>query len=257
MEEEGKKISLLEDELIHYDKSDKIISSIEMRKLILDEQRPEVKIMSNMPKLDGLINGFNGGELVVISGKTKNGKTTIARTFTWHFIMQDVLSLWFSYEERPRQFLKKFGKNLPLFYMPKQMKPGVVWWIEKRIIEAKLKYDIRAVFIDHLHYIIDMAKIKNASIEIGAVVRQLKSIAIRQNIVIFLICHIAKTKKEIPTYEDARDTSFIAAECDTFLMIWRKEDNQAGLSVELSRREGTMRKRIRLELNENGFFQEL
>ena len=246
----------LENELISYQGDDKIISSIEMRKLILDEHRPEVKIMSNMPKLDGLINGFNGGELVVISGKTKNGKTTIARTFTWHFIMQDVLSLWFSYEERPRQFLKKFGNNLPLFYMPKQMKPGVVWWIEKRIIEAKLKYDIRAVFIDHLHYIIDMVKIKNASIEIGAVLRQLKSIAIRQNIVIFLICHIAKTKKEIPTHEDTRDSSFIAQECDTFLMIWRKEDNQAGLSVELSRREGTMRKRIRMELKD-GFFHEI
>ena len=246
----------LEEELLSYSGDDKIISSLEMKKLIVIEQRPEVKMMSNMPKLDRLINGFNGGELIVVSGKTKEGKTTMCKTLTWHFIMQDVLSLWLSYEETPRQFLKKFGNNLPLFYMPKQMHPGIIWWVEKRIIEAKLKYGIQAVFIDHLHYIIDMAKMKNTSIEIGAVVRQLKSIAIRQNIVIFLICHVAKTKEIIPTYEDARDTSFIAQECDTFLMIWRMEDNQAGLSVELSRREGTMRKRIRMELKD-GFFQEL
>lgn len=255
MGEIEKKEMDLEAELLKYGGEDKVISSLEMNELLRNEQRPEVKVMSNMPKLDRLINGFNGGELVVISGKTKEGKTTLAQTLTWHFIMQDVMSLWFSYELPARDFLKKFPE-LPLFYMPAQMKPGIIWWVEKRIIEAKLKFGIRVVFIDHLHYVVDMAKMKNASIEIGAVVRQLKSIAIRQNIIIFLICHTAKTKEMIPVYEDTRDSSFIAQECDTFLMIWRMEENLAGLSVELSRRVGTSRKRVRLELKD-GFFKEI
>ena len=256
MGEIGKEEIELEEKLLGYAGEDKVISSFEMRDLLKNISRPEVKVMSNMPKLDRLINGFNGGELVVISGKTKEGKTTLAQTLTWHFIMQDVMSIWFSYELAARDFLKRFSE-LPLFYMPAQMKPGIIWWVEKRIIEAKLKFDIRVAFIDHLHYVIDMAKMKNTSIEIGSVVRQLKSIAIRQNIVIFLICHTAKTREIIPVYEDARDSSFIAQECDTFLMIWRgDEENTAGLSVELSRRVGTNRKRIKLLL-ENGFFKEL
>jgi len=246
----------LEQELLSYKGDDEIISSFDMQKLLTSEQRPEIKIMSNMPKLDKMINGFNGGELIIISGKTKEGKTTLCKTLTWHFAIQNILSLWLSYEETPRQFLRGFSE-LPLFYMPKQMHSGIIWWVEKRIIEAKLKYDIRAVFIDHLHYIVDMAKLKNASIEIGAIVRQLKSIAIRQNIVIFLVCHVAKTKEVIPTYEAARDSSFLGQEADTFLMIWRgDEENTAGLSVELSRRVGTRRKRIKMKL-ENGFFKEI
>ena len=86
--------------------------------------------------------------------------------------------MWFSYEVRQDNFLKTFGDKLPLFYMPARLTENSVDWITRKIHEAKLKFEIKAVFVDHLHYLIDMNR-RNVSVEIGAVMRSLKKLALK------------------------------------------------------------------------------
>ena len=247
----------IEEELLHYDGEDKVITSWEMSDLLKSEQRPEIKVMSNIKGLDRWVNGFAGGELIVISGKTGSGKTLLLKTLTWHFGMQNKICLWFSYEEMPRQFLKGFPE-LPLFYMPMEMKPGIVWWIEKRIIEAKLKFDTRVIMIDHLHFIVDMAKMRHPSLEIGTVVRQLKTMAVKHNVIIFLVAHSQKIKAgEAPSIDTVRDSSFVVQDASMVLVIWRvEEENEARLSVEKCRRTGAFHKIVRLKKTD-GYLREI
>jgi len=211
-----------------------------------------------MPSLDKYCDGFRDGELIVISGLTKHGKTLLAQSLTITFTKQQEFPLWFTYEVPARQFLSQFPE-LPLFYLPTKLKAHALNWIEDRIRESFEKYRTRVVFLDHLHYLFDMARVRSPSIEIGTVIRKLKTLAVELGLCIFLLCHTTKGKSdENPTYESIRDSSFVAQESDCVLMIKRcpeMGETSAKISVEFHRRTGILEKMFNCH-KENGFLVE-
>lgn len=246
----------LEDIYKYYDEEDKVISSLEAKKNIdklIKEGKEQVLIKSRYRELDKIIDGFREGNLIVVSGPTGHGKTTWCQNVTENIIKDDVKSLWFSYEVPVDEFLEKFEENIPLFYLPKTLKSNTIVWIEQRIIESIVKFGTKVVFIDHLNYIIDtntFDKSINSSYQIGVLMRELKKIAIRWKIVIFLMAHLKQPQiDKAPTLSDLRDSSFIAQESDYVFILWRKiEENtippilldESILSVQKNRRTGKM-----------------
>src|SRR3990167_2250336 len=227
------KLAQIEEKLASYEGEDKVISSSEMKQILEDNPVNVVSFKSGFGQIDALTEGFEGGELTIVTGATKMGKTTFCQTITKNIADDGVRSLWFSYEMPVRQFLAKFGDNLPIFYLPQELKGRIIPWVESRIWEAKLKYDIKAVFIDHLHFLVDLAKLRNPSLEIGAIVRGIKRIAMAHNIVIFLIAHLTKVKfDQEPTIDTVRDSSFIIQDSDSVLMIYRLKSQDPGLEGE-------------------------
>ena len=196
-----------------------------------------------------MVDGFRGGELYVISGPTKNGKTLFAQTLTVGFSNQQFQPLWFTFEVPARQFLSQFPE-LPLIYLPAKLRAHALPWVEDRIHESFLKYHTRIIFIDHLHFLFDLARMRNPSIEIGQVIRRLKTMAVSEDLLIFLLCHTVKGKSDSNlSYESIRDSSFISQESDCVMMIQRTPDdglNTARLSVEFHRRTGILEKMIPL-----------
>jgi len=95
-----------------YSGEDEIISAPEM--MLKLQERPEsiIKVKSFIPSLDQAVGHFQDGELIVISGPTKGGKTLLAQTLTQAFIKQQHYALWFSYEVTVRQFCHS-SKNCP------------------------------------------------------------------------------------------------------------------------------------------------
>ena len=181
------------------------------------------------------------------------GKTLLGQTLTVNFEKQDIRSLWFSYELTPRQFLLRFDE-IPFFLIPKSLKAYALDWMQERIVEAIAKHGIRVIFIDHLHFLFDIARSKNTSLEIGQIMRWLKTIAIELNVIIFLLCHFQKIRADDePDHSNIRDSSFVSQESDTGLILWRKKDheNQAWLKVCYSRRTGTLERKIRIAKVDN------
>lgn len=244
-------------ELSEYQGVDKVITSYDMKTLI--EQQPKVTpVMSRLPQLDKYTGGFCSGELIAISGPRKAGKTLFAQTLTANFAKQEIMSLWFSYELSSCEFINRFPGELPVFVMPAKTKTNSVDWLRQRIIESLVKYGVKMVFIDHLHFLFDLARMRNTSIEIGQVIRTLKTMAIELNIAIFLMCHTAKLDPYTEPGDDGiRDSSFVSQESDTALIIWRnvESDNEAWLKVCFHRRTGVLEKKIRY-LKVNGLLQE-
>ncbi len=220
-----------EEEMLKYDGDDKVISSFEAKEFFEKQAPPRFKARTKIPTLDKLMDRMDYGDLIIISGPTKNGKTAIAKTITKYFAEQEVNSLWFTYEVMPRDFLATFPE-LPLFYLPQKLSGNTLSWIESKIIEAKVKYDIGAVFIDHLHYLISLSASVNMSLMIGAVMRELKKMAIKHNVVIFIIAHTTKIKfDQTPEISDLRDSGMIACESDFVLMIWRLFKREGGENI--------------------------
>ncbi len=245
--------------LREYAGEDAVISSHEMSLRLNDTPESLIKAKSFIPSLDAALDGgFQDGELYGVSGPTKGGKTLLCQTLTTAFSRQQYPSLWFSYEVPVRQFLGQFPE-VPLIYLPAKLKAHVMPWVEERIQESFLKYRTRIIFIDHLHFLFDMGRTKNPSLEIGTVIRKLKTLAVQSGFIIFILCHTTKGKSEtVLSYENIRDSSFVSQESDSVLMIKRTPEvgqNAAKLKVEFHRRSGVLEKEIDL-VKVEGLLQE-
>jgi len=254
---------VIEKKLAEYDGEDKVISSNELFKILIEKSKTKrfVSLQSGLPTLDNLIHSFDGGELTTISGTTGHGKTLLAQTFTANFAERGKLPLWFTYEVSALQFLRQFGENIPHFYMPSMLKSTTLEWIYQRILETKLKYGVEAVFIDHLHFLADIMMSNYPSMDIGRVMRKLKSWCVELNICFFLIAHTTKIKMDKADKElelgDIRDSSFVEQESDNVFYLWRKKknDTEATLKIVKNRRFGVRDKKILIH-KEGNFLKE-
>jgi len=240
---------LTDKDLIEYKGDDEVISSIELYTALKARCGNIIHHKSHIPSLDNLILGFLGGELIVISGKTGNGKTLLCQSLTKSFAENKEKSLWFTYEVPMFQFLSQFGKDLPHFYMPKILKSKSLDWIYTKIKEAKLKYNIKFIFVDHLHFLADVMMRTNPSLEIGRVMRTLKLWALEFDIAMFLVSHMMKIKSDRePESGDTRDSSFIEQEADNVFYVWRltNVENGAILKITKNRGMGVYNKKVEL-----------
>ena len=237
----------LEAALKEYHGDDKLISSLEIMEKIKNSP-PQVVVSSGMKHLDDILGGFRHKQLIVIAAPTKNGKTSFCIDLTSRLKAHN--PMWLPFEEPAEELIQKFMDRKeypPLFYTPEKMLGNTLLWVEKKIIEAKVKYGSEVIFIDHLHFIIPFSS-ERQDLMIGQTMRDLKKMAKQWNVVIFLIAHLKKTQLvNAPSLEDLRDSSFIAQEADTVIMLWRKTLKEAGeyiitdetvISVQANRRTG-------------------
>ena len=224
----------LEEKLYTYDGPDKIVSSHELAKDLSTTQDSVFRINTKIPSLDRLLDTVEAGELILVTGPTGEGKTTLLMSITKNIAEDNISSCWFTLEVTPRQFLNKIttmNGTLPLFYLPKQNTENYVHWIEERIIEAKIKYNTQVIFIDHIHQIFSLQRVsKNVSLEIGDIVAKIKDIAIKNNVIIFLIAHSkdpALPEAE-PRKEDIRDSGLISRLADSIIGVWRTNNTDNG-----------------------------
>lgn len=237
-----------------YDKEDRVITSHEAKELV-DADKKILSINTDMKEFDDIVGGLREGQLIIVSGPTGQGKTTLCQTFTSRFVKQDIRCLWFSYEVGMAEFLDKFDGS-PLFYLPKELKQNSLVWLEQRIMESMAKYDCKIVFIDHLHYLLEMQKMAQAhsiSLLIGMMMRELKKMAIKHEIIIFLVSHMRKLQYDkMPDIDDLRDSSFVGQEADIVMFMKRgdqkqtkeeaekDEKNPATLRIAKNRRTGNL-----------------
>jgi replicative DNA helicase len=247
--------------LKEYNGKDKIILSPDMKKLIASRPQARFKISTGLKEVDKAVGNFRSADLITITGTTGNGKTLLARTISWQMFKNSEMSAWFCFENLMEDFLESFGKVMPIFALPSMLECYKPDWLHTRIREAKEKYNVKVVFIDHLHFILDIFTMKQPSLGIGKVLRDLKNLAKELQIAIVMIAHTTKVKMDSADTEldlaDIRDSSFIAQESDTCLLIWRvQEENGAILKVGKARHTGVMNKKIKLYKGFDGFLRE-
>lgn len=256
-------IRRLEESLVEYVGEDRIVSS---RELAAEVDPIADTEKTGIPSLDRILGGVEAGELIVVSGPTGNGKTTFLMSITRNMAWKDIPSAWFTLEVTPKSFIRKImnacGEKMPLFYMPRKNTDNQLKWIEERIIEAKVKHDIRVVFIDHIHQIFSLHRMTNSnvSLEIGDMVGQIKQLAIDHHLAIFLIAHTRDNSEKPnaePQKEMIRDSGLISRLADAIILVWRvknedtieknrvpadlgEEDVKAKVRVVKNRREGKL-----------------
>lgn len=237
-----------------YNGDDRVVLASELKTELDKKPRvPSMHIASGFPRLDSCIGGFQRGELIIISAPTGMGKTTLCQSFTYEFAEQGIFPLWFSFEVVAEDLIERFSYQMPTFVLPSKMSTGGIGWIEERIWEGLAKYNSKIVFIDHLHYLLDMKTLMgtNASLAIGSLMREIKILALKTKTTIFLISHMKKTRTENePEIGDLRDSSFVGQEADMVFVTWRPKEKDiktqqmvygdSFVKVEKNRRKGSL-----------------
>jgi len=233
-----------------YNGPDRIVTSWELLDELHEQYKnhPLVELHSKIPTLDAHIHGFVPGEMTTISGETGQGKTLFAQSLTDAFVNQKAILLWFTFEVAPYQFMQNFGDTVPLFMIPREHRGYNIDWVMDKIEEAKIKTNVNAVFIDHLHFLIDMGrKHHNVSLEIGHVCRCLKRTAIDLEVSLFLLAHTQKADgsgnaEGNLTNNSIRDSSFVAQESDNVFFVRRNpvDPVQTAIKITKNRRFGVM-----------------
>lgn len=234
------------DILENYQGADRVVKIEEALEQI--KNMPErVRIDCKIPAVNKHLDGFRCGELVVVSGPTGHGKSSLLQSFTYDFNEKDISCLWFSYEVGVRDLVKRFTVDMPSFTLPLKTVESNFKWMQLRIWESIAKFETKVVFIDHLHYLLDMSYLAkvNTSLAIGMLMRDLKKLAVETDTLIFLVSHLSKTRlEEEPDLDDIRDSSFIGQESDIVLVIYREKSNgeygKSWVKVAKNRRNGTI-----------------
>jgi replicative DNA helicase len=180
-------------------------------------------------KFNQKIEGLETGEVAVVTGYTKNGKTLFAESWLRSMTLANpaMCPVIFSFELQPQKLLAKYQADPqhPVF-LPLQLKTMSFDWLLERCLEAKLKHHAQAILIDHLHFLVDMNTRQNMSLNIGAFMRSLKhEIAKGLNMAVILIAHQGQPKEnQRANLGGLRDSSFIAQESDMVIVVSRKQD---------------------------------
>jgi replicative DNA helicase len=224
----------LEDALVNYEGDDRIVTSHELAAQLEDES--ETLTPTGVSALDRILGGVEAGEMIIVSGPTGEGKTTLLMSITNLMARAGIPSLWFTLEVTPKAFIRKIqkgtGDNMPLFYMPNRNTDNQLEWLEQRIIEAKVKNDVKVIFVDHVHQIFSLHRVKSGSLslEIGDMVGKIKQMAIDHNLVIFLIAHTRDNSEKPnaePRKEEIRDSGLISRLADAIILVWRIKNDEA------------------------------
>jgi len=136
--------------------------------------------------------------------------------------------LFISYEVKVSHLWNKFKEiwnisDLPIYSIQK----NTTWnigWVEQKIKEAKLQYSTKIIIIDHLWFLMPRTSMKdisqNYSTYIGQICRDLKVMAIKENVVIIMPVHIKKVDWT-PDMNSLAWSAAIAQESDSVMIINR------------------------------------
>lgn len=262
----------LQETMAEYDGEDKLFTSEEIIKDLQDKPRPEGH-KTGILKLDELTGGFRQKQVISMFAHTKHGKTEVS---TWLMSLFPQLNpvlipLEQNAEELISQRVER-GFAVPHFVAPRRSETFVsVEWLEERIVEGIAKYNSKMVVIDHLGYIDNNGsdgkwKRENLAYRIGQVMKEIKHLANKWDVIILLLVHISEGDEgKPPQLQDIGNSSDIKKESDTVIAIWRKNrlvkkirihDNKTMLSVLANRRFGK-NGNVGLEFNDtNGTYTE-
>ncbi len=256
--------SIKEQNLKNYNGKDRIVPSIEVQNELKKIPENPVRFKTGFSYLDSLIEPIEGGEMITITGLTKRGKTLWTKSLLKNFSEKGIKAVVFQYESPYTRYLKSWGETPPLFYMPLELRNKTSSWLEDRIYEAKLKYDISVVIIDPVNKLLDYEKRQSPTIQINSIVSNLKDICLTHNIVIFVLAHARRLEKGATLDENiVRESQILASESDRLWIINRLIDKstkqfttETELIISLERESGfAMGKRVLFEYKDGLLYE--
>ena len=210
-------------------------------------------IATGYSEIDFITKGFESSELIVVGAVEGVGKSMFVQNIFHNMGKRKIPNLFISMEmsnvEAEKRYIEmemdaskvkkeeasEIVKNLPFYaYETENMNLDE---LDEKIGKAIKEYNVKIIGIDHLHYFAPQDT-QNSSAVIGYLIRRLKIMARKHQIPLVVISHLTKLKKKgMPDKSALRDSSFIAQDADTVIMLnrdWMAEDLVKRKTLEFS-----------------------
>lgn len=222
------------------------------------------RIETRIPDIDRVIGGFYFGQVVLLSGRRGEGKSTFLSQMVLEARDQGYGCFVYSGELTDYNFrawldLQAAGAERVVttrnpygdaqYHVPEALKPALDDWYRGKVylydnnaipnergeletltdtIEKSIRrYDLRAVFIDNLMTAMDIDTKDDLYQAQSEFLRRLKTIAIRYNVMILLVAHPRKTGRDVEDNDDVSGSADITNRVDTVLIYSRaKQDDE-------------------------------
>ena len=195
--------------------------------------------------------GWHTGDLIVMAGRTSQGKSTLAMTIARNMAMNGIPSVYYSLEMGAKQLtarmmardcqltssrmlydklnddeLSRFDKasegykQLPIYYDDKSKTSFSRICTSIRAMVRK--HGVRVAYIDYLQILVNSSKTDNRESLLGDMARDLKRLAVELNICIVAVSQLSRSKdKPEPTLAELRGSGQIEEACDVAVLVYR------------------------------------
>lgn len=220
----------------------KVIDLEEWRKVARDtEGEPNTLhgLSLGIKGLDEMVEGFEPGEVMILTGHTKHGKSRLATNIAWNVANQGKKVYFINTEMTNLQMGRRFnslaGDKPPKGKILLNDKAGIQHYEVIRIMEEAKEAGADLIIVDHLHYFSRSAE--NQTGEISKVAKDFKDAAVEFELPLILLCHVKQgdTRKR-PTLQMIKNSSSIAQDSDVVITVWLDDSpNSEGTETEILR----------------------
>ena len=253
----------------------KMQSLSEISQNLIDYYSGKVKKIENRcdtgyHKIDNLLKGISGGNLIILASRPKVGKTAFALSIAQNVAEAGKKVMFYSQEMLAEEICerilaKKSGvsmnklidNSLPLEEIEKlrntlsHMKNNIIINDSSGVTAQEIRLncrmikDLGLIIIDYLQLMRANSKHDNRNQEIGEISRDLKKLATDLNVPILCLSQLNRMSNENtrPNASELRDSGEIEQNCNKLLLMWcvKKHGNlkTVGVDVALNRRGAT------------------
>lgn len=180
-------------------------------------------ISTGIKGFDDMIEGFEPGEVMIVTGHTKHGKSRFAANIAKNVANQGKTVLYINTEMTKLQMGRRFNTMLGDAKLKGKIrlndKAGLTHVNALQLMEKAKEDGCDMVIIDHLHFF--SRSIDNQTNEISKMAKDFKDAAVEMEIPLIMLCHLqqADTKKK-PTLQMIKNSSSIAQDADMVIGVW-------------------------------------
>lgn len=219
------------------------------------------KINTGIASLDRVIGGLYYGQVVLITGKRGEGKSTVTSQIVAEALNQNLRVLAYSGELPDYHFRRWLDLQLagpqnvetaynqfsdPVYRLSDSVTAQIGEWYRGRayiydnnavddeeeslldtIEQAVCRYGIHLVCIDNMMTAIDAASTETQYLKQSHFVRQLKQLAVKHNIVVLLVAHPRKTQGDVSDNDSVSGSADITNRVDTVISYVKNSDDHA------------------------------
>ena len=220
------------------------------------------KISTGIPNLDRITGGLYFGQVVLLTGKRGEGKSTVMGQFIAEALSQGYKTLAYSGELPGYHFKRWLDLQIagphnvvttynqfsdPEYSLPAEVVDKInSWYYDQAFLydnnaldgdeyESLLdtvektiqRYGVNMVCIDNLMTAIDVSSSDSQYIQQSQFVRSLKQIAVRYNVVVLLVAHPRKTQGEVSDNDMVSGSSDITNRVDTVLSYAKNPEEES------------------------------
>ena len=242
------------------------------------------KIMTGLRKLDEILGGFDGGDLVIIGARPAVGKSAFASQLALYFAEQLHLKVgYFNLEMQEKQIYERFvaaksGIEITRIrratrYLEGEkevfdkandylmnVKDVVISTGSKRVSDIKSEckgQGFGVIIIDYMQLVKSDGSYRgNRYAEVGQISHSVKGMAMEMNIPVIALCQLNRAvegrESKEPSMSDLRESGDFEQDASTILLLWNTDnDDRSKKCIKVEKQRQGKNGRVSLEFDGN------